>query len=147
MSKSINVCQSYSKPKVGRFFETRHTHINYFYSTTCSRRKSMNHKWYRSLQAGSHSCHPTDSVRSLVKDTQSINVIKPGIERVQALADISRSALHCHSNETRALIANPSVQRYGYAARYKQTDPQTQTLVTNIHFALSITHAKCNKLT
>jgi len=33
--------------------------------------------------------------------------IKPGIERVQALADISRSALCCHSNETRASIANP----------------------------------------
>jgi len=29
----------------------------------------------------------------------------PGIERVQALADISHSALCCHSNETRALIA------------------------------------------
>jgi len=31
---------------------------------------------------------------------------EPGIERVQALADISRSALCCHSNETRAPIAN-----------------------------------------
>ena len=31
---------------------------------------------------------------------------KPGIERVQALADISRSALCCHSSETRAPIAN-----------------------------------------
>ena len=30
--------------------------------------------------------------------------IKPGIERVQALANISRSALCCHSNETRAPI-------------------------------------------
>jgi len=29
------------------------------------------------------------------------------IERVQALADISRSALCCHSNETRAPNANP----------------------------------------
>ena len=28
-------------------------------------------------------------------------------DRVQALADISRSALCCHSNETRASIANP----------------------------------------
>jgi len=28
-------------------------------------------------------------------------------ERVQALADISRLVLCCHSNETRALIANP----------------------------------------
>jgi len=29
------------------------------------------------------------------------------MERVQALADISRSALCCHSNETHAPIANP----------------------------------------
>jgi len=34
-------------------------------------------------------------------------IMKPGIERVQALADISRSALYCPSNETRAPIANP----------------------------------------
>ena len=33
--------------------------------------------------------------------------LKPGIEHVQALADISRSALFCCSNETRALIVNP----------------------------------------
>jgi len=33
---------------------------------------------------------------------------KPRTERVQALADISRSALYCHSNETRATIANPA---------------------------------------
>jgi len=34
--------------------------------------------------------------------------VKPGIERVQALANISRSALCCHNNETSALIANPA---------------------------------------
>jgi len=33
--------------------------------------------------------------------------VTPGIERVRALADIARSALCCHSNETRAPIANP----------------------------------------
>ena len=33
---------------------------------------------------------------------------KPGTERAQALADISRSALCCHNNETRAPIAYPS---------------------------------------
>jgi len=33
---------------------------------------------------------------------------KPATERVQALADISRLALWCRSNETCALIANPS---------------------------------------
>jgi len=32
---------------------------------------------------------------------------KPGIERVQALTEISRSALCCHSNETHAPIAKP----------------------------------------
>jgi len=32
---------------------------------------------------------------------------EPGIERAQALADISRSALCCHSNETRPPTANP----------------------------------------
>ena len=32
---------------------------------------------------------------------------QPSIERVQALADISRSALCCDGNETRAPIANP----------------------------------------
>jgi len=31
-----------------------------------------------------------------------------GTERVQALADISRSALFCNCNETRVPIANPS---------------------------------------
>jgi len=31
---------------------------------------------------------------------------KPGIGRIQALADILRRALCCHSNETRAPIAN-----------------------------------------
>jgi len=34
---------------------------------------------------------------------------KPGIERVQALADISRSALCCRTNEIRAPIANPPI--------------------------------------
>jgi len=33
--------------------------------------------------------------------------MEPGIERVQALANISSSAPCCHSNETHALIANP----------------------------------------
>ena len=42
-----------------------------------------------------------------------VEQVEPGIGRVQALADISRSALRCHSNETRAPIANPlnSAQR------------------------------------
>jgi len=38
----------------------------------------------------------------------SQNKVKPGIERVQALADISHSALCCHSNETCSPIVNPT---------------------------------------
>ena len=38
---------------------------------------------------------------------KGITKTKLGRERVQALADISRSALCCHSNETHAPIANP----------------------------------------
>jgi len=37
----------------------------------------------------------------------SRQIAKPGIEGVQALADILRQALCCHSNETRAPNANP----------------------------------------
>jgi len=39
-----------------------------------------------------------------------LQYMEPGIHGVglQAVAHISRSALCCHSNETRALIANPS---------------------------------------
>jgi len=82
---------------------------------------------------------------------------KPGIHRVQALADIWRSALCCHRNETRVPIANPpnSAQLEGTATippsyilvravvrecGEGQTDTQTdththrRTAVTNIHF-------------
>jgi len=72
---------------------------------------------------------------------------QPGIERVQALADISRSAVYCHSNETRAPIANPpnnaqlEITTYnipqvihpgpcssvGTAARDRQTDTHTDS--------------------
>jgi len=45
----------------------------------------------------------TRSLRSV----QLLIQVKPGIQRVQALADISRSALRCYSNETRAPITNP----------------------------------------
>jgi len=42
------------------------------------------------------------------KDGMMADCFPPnGIKRVQALADISRSALCCHSNETCAHIANP----------------------------------------
>jgi len=37
----------------------------------------------------------------------TLQYLQPSIERVQPLADISRSALCCHSNETHAPIASP----------------------------------------
>jgi len=43
-----------------------------------------------------------------VLNTAATVIIKPGTERVQALADILHLVLCCHSNETCALIANPS---------------------------------------
>jgi len=87
---------------------------------------------------------------------------KPGTERVQALTDISRSALCCHSNEIRALIANlpNSAQLEGTlyhstnlhigpcssAGMRTATDRQTQTHSRDhyIHFALAVPLAKCN---
>jgi len=88
--------------------------------------------------------------------------MSPGIELEQALAlaNISCSALCCHSNETRAPIANPlnraqlertiyhspsSIQVRGVVGQtHRQTD--TQTTVTTIHFASSTTHiSKRNK--
>jgi len=96
-------------------------------------------------------------------------VNKPGIEQVQALTEISRSALCCHSNETHAPIAKPpnSAQLEGtptipptyigvravvwecgevQADRHTDRDrhKHTQTAVTTIHFASSTTHARCN---
>ena len=84
------------------------------------------------------------------------------IERVQALADISRSALCCHSNETRVPIANPpnSAQREGtptippiyirvraviWACGREETDrhtTQTHARDQYIHFLSSTPHAK-----
>jgi len=83
----------------------------------------------------------------------------PGIERVQALTDISHSVLCCHSNKTRAPIANPhnSAQQEGTLYHSPNLHPgpcssvgmrrgtNTQTAVTNIHFALATPHVKCNR--
>jgi len=85
--------------------------------------------------------------------------MKPGIERVQALADTLRSELCCHSNETHAPIANPPncAQLEGtpfYSPKLHQgpcssvgmwwgTD--TQTAMTTIHFVSCMTHTKCNE--
>jgi len=73
--------------------------------------------------------------------------------------DISRSALCCHSNETRAPTANPpNSGQLGFTPYHSSklhpgpcssvgmwlgTDRHTR--VTNIHFASSTTHAKCDK--
>ena len=87
--------------------------------------------------------------------------LKPGIKRVQALDNISRSALCCHSNETGAPFANPpnSAQMEGtYHSPSLHQGPcsnvgmrrgtdrhtDTQTAVTTIHFASATPHAKCN---
>jgi len=91
------------------------------------------------------------------------NKTKPGTEWVQALADISRSALCCYSKETRAPIANPpnsaQLQGTSYYSTNLHLGPRssvgmrrgtdrhtdTQTAVTNIHFASATAHGKCNK--
>jgi len=86
----------------------------------------------------------------------------PGIQRVQALADISRLALCCRSNETCALIVNLSNSAQLEVTHYHspnlhlgpcssvtvgmrwRTDRQdTQMAVTTIHFASATPHAKC----
>jgi len=129
--------------------------------------RTVGDKFHGYLGIGCPSCHPNNSVNCPGHSAQSPACCsKPGIERIQALADISHSALCCYSNETRALIANPpnSAQLGGhpyYSPTYirvhavvlecgdGQTDRHTdrQTHVTNIHFVSSMTHAKCNKTT
>jgi len=53
---------------------------------------------------------------------------KPGIERVRAVADISRSELRCRSNKTRAPIANPS-----NSAQLEGTPTIPPTLYIRVH--------------
>jgi len=50
---------------------------------------------------------------------------QPGIERVQALAEILRSALRCHSNETHAQIVNlpNSAQLEGIPYHFSNSHP------------------------
>ena len=85
------------------------------------------------------------------------------IDRVQALAVISLSALRYHSNETRVPTANPPntaqlegtptippsyvrvravVWKCGERQTARHTD--TQTTVAHIHFASAMPHAQCN---
>jgi len=111
-------------------------------------------------------CHSPFRLKSCVDTDVDVFVMfirllrKPGTEPVQALADISRSALCCHGNETRAPIANPpnsaqlegtqyhspnlhpglcSSVLCGNVARVRHMD------VTSIHFASATPHAKCNE--
>jgi len=65
---------------------------------------------WRVVDCGSH--HPANETRPgydplHLRWLMKLLLLKPGIERVQALADILHSALCCRSNETRAPIANP----------------------------------------
>jgi len=96
-------------------------------------------------------------------------ITRPGTERVQSLADILRSALCCHSNETPTPIANPSNSAQlegtpyhsptyirvravvwecgeGHTDRHTDKHTDTQTAVINIHFASTMPHAKCNNV-
>jgi len=92
----------------------------------------------------------------------SRTIFQPGTEWVQALADISRSALCCHINETRTPTANPpnSAQLRGHptispsyiracalcssVGMQRRTDTDTQTAVITIHFASSTTFTWVN---
>ena len=94
------------------------------------------------------------------KSTTDLRQIKPGTERVQALADISRSRYVVTATKpVRRLQIRPIVHKYVAPLPFPKlhpgpcssvgTRPRTgrhrQTHVTNIHFASSTTHAKCNK--
>ena len=79
---------------------------------------------------------------------RQLHKAKLGIEQVEALADISRSAMCCHSTETRAPIANSpnSAQLEGTpnyspsyirvrAVAWECAEGETQTAVANIHIS------------
>jgi len=93
---------------------------------------------------------------------QMVTTWKVGIERLQALADISHSALCCHSNKTRTRIANPpnSAQLEGTPYDFlklhrgpcssvgmrRGTDTNTQMAMTNIQFASATWNVITTKL-
>jgi len=68
---------------------------------------NLSHSQRRGLL--SYPVHPAPTTETRWQGTAAHRRDQPGIERVQALADISRSALCRHSNETRAPIANPPI--------------------------------------
>jgi len=112
---------------------------------------------------GRHISHClTAALKCCNENSQRLSETKliPGTERLQALIDIPRSALCCHSNETRAPIANPpySAQLDGtpyhspsyiqvHAVVWECGEGQTDTQrgVSSIHFALAIIYAKFKK--
>jgi len=94
-----------------------------------------------------------------------LDLTEPGIERVQALADISRSALCCHGNKTCAPIANPpnraqlegtpyhspsyirihaAVWACGETHTHYDTHTDKQTRVT-LYISRRTTHVKCKQ--
>jgi len=80
-----------------------------------------------------------------------MTVLQPGIERVQALADISRSRyVVIATKPVHRLHIRPTVHRGTpfipgpcSSVGYSEGQTDTKTRVTTIHFASSTTHAKC----
>jgi len=68
-------------------------------------------------------------------------MIKPGIQRVQALADISHSELCYHSNETHAPIANlPYSAQLGIATTISPSYIQVRALASECGEGQTDTH-------
>jgi len=105
--------------------------------------------------------HSPTSVPRDKASTYRSAVAKPGIQRVQALSDISRSVLCCQQN----LCTDWKSAQYRYCTTRRHpyhspnlhpgpwssvgmqwgTHTHTQTAVTTIHFASAMSHAKCNE--
>jgi len=115
--------------------------------------------------AGRRRASPTGDARRRRRPATRADPAQPAVRTMSSYRGRDASlelgfALCCHSNATRAPIANPpnSAQLGGslyHAAKLHpgpfssvgvrpRTDRQTQTRVTTIHFASSTTHAKCN---
>jgi len=108
-------------------------------------------------------------VKFAVTRNDVITSLNQAWSEYRALADVSRSALCCHSSATRAPTANlPNSAQLGGTPyhspklhpvpcssvgmrrgtdtqTHRQTHTDTQTHVTTIHLASSTTYAKCNK--
>ena len=112
---------------------------------------------------------PQVARRSLADDERRLPAMRadpaqPAVRTMSSYRGMDASlelgfALCCHSNATRAPIANPPnsapklhpgpCSSVGVWPRtdthtHRQTDTHTQTRVTTIHFASSTTHAKCS---